>query len=63
MWNRGTPAHQYPELFSFACISKLTVKEAIQKEHLIEIFQLPLSVQAYEQFLDLDATWGANHGG
>jgi hypothetical protein len=58
MWNRGTPAHQYPELFSFACNSKLTVKEAIQKEHLIEIFQLPLSVQAYEQFLDLNATWG-----
>jgi hypothetical protein len=58
MWNRGTPAHQYPELFFFACNSKLTVKEAIQKEQLIENFQLPLSVQAYEQFLDLDATWG-----
>jgi hypothetical protein len=58
MWNRGTPAHQYLELFSFACNSKLTVKEANQKEHLIEIFQLPLSVQAYEQFLDLDETWG-----
>jgi hypothetical protein len=58
MWNRGTPGHQYPELFSFACNSKLTVKEANQKDHLIEIFQLPLSVQAYEQFLELDETWG-----
>jgi hypothetical protein len=58
MWNRGTPAHQYPELFSFACNSKLTVKEANQKEHLIEIFQLPLSVQAYDQFLELDESWG-----
>jgi hypothetical protein len=58
MWNRGTLAHQYPELFSFACNSKLTVKEANQKEYLIEIFQLPLSVQAYDQFLELDETWG-----
>jgi hypothetical protein len=58
MWNKGIPAHQYPELFSFACNSKLTVKEAKQKDHLIEIFQLPLSVQAYEQFLELDETWG-----
>jgi hypothetical protein len=58
MWNSGIPANQYPELFSFACNSKLTVKEALQKEQLIEIFQLPLSVQAHEQFLDLDATWG-----
>jgi hypothetical protein len=58
MWNSGIPANQYPELFSFACNSKLTIKEALQKEQLIEIFQLPLSVQAHEQFLDLDATWG-----
>jgi hypothetical protein len=58
MWNKGIPAHQYPELFSFTCISKLTVKKAKQKEHLIDIFQLPLSVQAYEQFLELDETWG-----
>jgi hypothetical protein len=54
----GIPANQYTELFSFACNNKLTIKEALQKEQLIEIFQLPLSVQAYEQFLDLDATWG-----
>jgi hypothetical protein len=37
--------------------SKLSIKEALQKEQLIEIFQLSLSVQAHEQFLDLDATW------
>jgi hypothetical protein len=58
MWNSGIPANQYPELFSFACNSKLSIKEVLQKEQLIEIFQLPLSVQAHEQFLDLDATWG-----
>ena len=58
MWNSGIPANQFPELFSFARNSKLSIKEALQKEQLIEIFQLPLSVQAHEQFLDLDATWG-----
>jgi hypothetical protein len=54
LWNKGIPAQQYPELFSFACNSKLSIKEAKQKEHLFEIFQLPLSEQAYEQYLELN---------
>jgi hypothetical protein len=54
LWNKGIPAQQYPELFSFACNRKLSIKEAKQKEHLFEIFQLPLSEQAYEQYLELN---------
>ena len=57
LWNKGIPAQQYPELFSFACNSKLSIKEAKQKEHLFEIFQLPLSKQAYEQYLELNEAW------
>jgi hypothetical protein len=58
LWNKGIPAQQYPELFSFACNTKLSIKDAKQKEHLLELFQLPLSVQAYEQYLELNETWG-----
>jgi hypothetical protein len=58
LWNKGIPTQQYPELFSFACNTKLSIKEAKQKEHLLEMFQLPLSVQAYEQYLELNEAWG-----
>jgi hypothetical protein len=58
LWNKGIPAQQYPELFSFAYNSKLTIKEAKQKSHLLEIFHLPLSVQAYEQYLEISEAWG-----
>jgi hypothetical protein len=58
LWNKGIPAQQYPELFSFACNSKLSIKETKQKEHLFEIFQPPLSAQAYEQYLELNEAWG-----
>jgi hypothetical protein len=57
LWNKGIPAQQYPELFSFACNSKLSIKEAKQKEHLFKKFQLPLSEQAYEQYLELNEAW------
>jgi hypothetical protein len=57
LWNRGILAQQYPELFSFACNTKLSIKEAKQKEHLFHIFQLPLSEQAYEQYLELNEAW------
>jgi hypothetical protein len=55
---QGHPGSAVPELFSFACNSKLTIKEAKQKVHLFEICQLPLSVQAYEQYLELNEAWG-----
>jgi hypothetical protein len=35
-----------------------SIQEAKQKDHLFEIFQLPLSVQAYEQYLELNEAWG-----
>jgi hypothetical protein len=58
LWNKGIPTQQYPELFSFACNSKLSINEAKQNGHLFEIFQLPLSEQAYEQYLELNEAWG-----
>jgi hypothetical protein len=57
LWNRGIPTQQYPELFSFACNTKLSIEEVKQQEHLFQIFQLPLSKQAYEQYLELNEAW------
>jgi hypothetical protein len=57
LWNNGIPKQQYPELFSFANDTKLSIVEVKQKEHLFQIFQLPLSEQAYEQYLDLSEIW------
>jgi hypothetical protein len=57
LWNNGIPKQQYPELFSFANDTKLSIVKVKQKEHLFQIFQLALSEQAYEQYLDLSEIW------
>jgi hypothetical protein len=57
LWNNGIPKQQYPELFSFANDTKLSIVKVKQKEHLFQIFQLALSEQAYEQYLDLNEIW------
>ena len=57
MWNSGIPNQQYLELFSFANNTKLSIEEAKQQEHLFQIFQLPLSEQAYEHYLELNEAW------
>ena len=57
LWNNGIPRQQYPELFSFANDTKLSIAEVKQKNHLFQIFELPLSEQAYEQYLDLSEIW------
>jgi hypothetical protein len=40
-----------------ATLNLLYIKEAKQKDHLFHIFQLPLSEQAYEQYLELNEAW------
>jgi hypothetical protein len=57
LWNNGIPKQQYPELFSFANYTKLSIVEVKQKEHLFRVFQLPLSEQAYEQYLNFSGIW------
>jgi hypothetical protein len=52
-WNQSIPRQQYPELFSFTKSTKLTIAEVKEQDHLFCIFQLPISEQAYEQYLEL----------
>jgi hypothetical protein len=54
LWNKSIPSQQYLELFSFAN-TKLSIAEAKEQDHLFHIFQLPISEQAYEQYLELRA--------
>jgi hypothetical protein len=56
-WNKSIPSQQYPELFSFANNTKLYIAEAKEQDHLFHIFQLPISEQAYEQYLELHVVW------
>jgi hypothetical protein len=56
-WNKSVPSQQYPELFSFANNTKLSIAEAKEQDHFFHIFQLPISEQAYEQCLELHVVW------
>jgi hypothetical protein len=56
-WNQNIPRQQYPELFSFAKSTKLSIAEVKEHDHLSGIFQLPISEQAYEQYLELQVVW------
>jgi hypothetical protein len=49
MWNGRVLEHLYPQLFSFATDTRVTIKIVLQ----MDIFQLPLSEEAYDQFYDL----------
>jgi hypothetical protein len=56
-WNKSIPRQQYPELFSFTKSTKLSIAEVKEQDHLFRIFQLPISEQAYEQYLELQVVW------
>jgi hypothetical protein len=42
------------ELFSFTTKSIITVQQAVEMENLHDIFQLPLSEEAYHQYILLN---------
>jgi hypothetical protein len=50
-WNGLRPAEGYPELFSFAKNGFVTFKAAISRNNLLQNFNLPLSDEAYHQFI------------
>jgi hypothetical protein len=51
MWNGRVI---YPELFSFTTNPSVTVKTVTKMSSLQELFQLPLSMKAFDQFCELD---------
>jgi hypothetical protein len=54
MWNGKNLKLSYPELFSFATNAEITVKSVLQAEAFEDNFHLPLSVEAYDRFCELE---------
>lgn len=52
-WASESLDHKFPELHSFAIKDSLTVQEFSLSENWAEYFHMPMSTQAYEQFLQL----------
>jgi hypothetical protein len=46
--------HKFPHLASFAKSKVITVRETVNTEYLEDLFYLPLSVEAYAEFQDLE---------
>jgi hypothetical protein len=53
-WNGKNLKLSYPELFSFATNAEITVKSVLQAEAFEDNFHLPLSVEAYDRFCELE---------
>ena len=47
LWSGMVPQQAYPELYSFAKNSNITLYEVSQLSHLLEAFYIPLLTQAY----------------
>jgi hypothetical protein len=54
MWNGRVLQQTYPELFSFTMNTKIVVLLVLQMESLHDIFQLPLLVETFAQYCELD---------
>jgi hypothetical protein len=54
LWLGQVPKHAFPELYSFAKKPNLTLEAAKSSQSLLQDFHLPLSAEAYQQFLQLE---------
>jgi hypothetical protein len=50
VWDNHLFSHHFPHLFSFVKDHKLTVLQVAQTPNLSDLFHLPLSEEAYQQF-------------
>jgi len=53
VWDDSIPKLKFPELFSFAKSKTIIVAKVRDTESLQNLFHLPLSEEAYPQFLQL----------
>jgi hypothetical protein len=56
-WSQNIPRQKFPELFSFVKNTNLFVKEAKELYQFASFFHLPISEQAYDQYLELQVVW------
>ena len=54
LWSNVVLQQEYPHLFSFVQDSTMTVQQVVSTEYLEDLFHLPLSIQAHQQFLQLE---------
>lgn len=54
LWHSNCVHIKFPHLFTFVRDPGISVHSATQMEFLEDLFQPPLSVQAYEEFLQLE---------
>jgi hypothetical protein len=52
-WNHSILQHTYPQLFSFPKDENISVLSVRQHEYLEELFNVPLSEEALDQFCEL----------
>jgi hypothetical protein len=52
-WNGKVLKLTYPQLFSFTLMENITLSSVLQHENLHDIFQLPLSEEAYMQYCEV----------
>jgi hypothetical protein len=53
MWNGTVRLNEFPHLYSFTNKTKISVRHAIDFDDLSDIFKLPLSNEAFQQYLKL----------
>jgi hypothetical protein len=63
LWHGQILKLLYPQLHSFAINDEITLKGALSHASIQELFHLPLSKEAYEQFCDLDILIQSLHHG
>jgi hypothetical protein len=54
MWNDRNLQHSFPHLYCFAVNTKITIKAAAEAEIFQDMFQTPLSVEAFEEYCELE---------
>jgi hypothetical protein len=54
MWNGRNLHHSFPHLYSFAVNTKITIKAAAEAKIFQDLFQTPLSVEAFEEYCKLE---------
>lgn len=54
LWSQTILKHQFPHLFSFVRNPQLNIQQVLQTEYLQDLFYLPLTTEAYEEFLQME---------
>jgi hypothetical protein len=54
MWNGINIQHSFPHLYSYALNTKITVKAAAETEIFQDLFQTPMSIEAFEEYCELE---------